>query len=221
MKQPLIFIWLFLFQLTTWAAVPQCVDLFEKQNPYRYVGGDSNRLITFGLEAELNTRENPNIVLDYRHPDYSDAARLRLSFDERVAMGIQRDKKFGLSMTRVAYVKLKTAPSYLPERLEYEGDGNFEINGLIFKKLNDARDFIELLNNRYGPSSIQGHVAFLNQEMVGASGYAIFSADRAQLSSLSRNYQLHLKDPAFKPAKNLLHHSIRMTELSFGVTKSV
>ncbi len=172
-----------------------------------FAEGNPERPISFGIESEMNFAENPNIVKDYKVIGFSDEDWAKLSFEERVAAANAAQSEVGFKKPFLE--KLSDRDERLPSTIINEGDGNIELNGIVFNNLDEARDFVSFLDERYGKSSLQGHVVRDNKTpFTGASGYTVFNSDYAQISALDRNFDIYLKNPDFTPAKNLSHHSL-------------
>jgi peptide deformylase len=191
-------------------ASPQtrALDLALPSGPSRGVGWDQNKPLSFGLESELNIRENPNLVDDYRLHFFSEEAWLGLSREDRIR--VARDEEEKRHHKGDPFLKkLSGAPKALPARLLAEGDGNCEMNGMVFSTFDELRAFVGYLDERYGPSSLQGHVAYKNHDALeGVAGWVVFEADAAQLKTLEKNFERYLTDPKVTPGKNLSHHSL-------------
>ncbi|MBI3551334.1 MAG: peptide deformylase [Elusimicrobia bacterium] len=184
------------------------LDLTLPPSPARGVAYDQDKPLSFGLESEMNVRENPNLVMDYRVYFKSEEEWLELSSEERIRIAREEEDQPHRKGDRFLK-RLSSAPKELPVSLLSEGDGNCEMNGFVFDSFDKLKDFIGYINDRYGPSSLQGHVAYKNYDRVeGVAGWVVFEADAAQLKTLEKNYRRFLVDATVTPGKNLSHHSL-------------
>lgn len=174
----------------------------------RFLGGDRRKRITFGLESEMNFRENPALLDDYRLKTVTDeqweamTEEGRLRAVEQVIQTTERKGTF-------PFVKTRTAPSWVPETMDAEMDGNSELRGAVFDNIDAVRVFVEAASRRYPHSYWQGHVVFPKQNSVdGLVGYSVIEGDIAQLKSLESGYAKHLGSPDFVPGRFLSHHSL-------------
>lgn len=169
--------------------------------------GDPKRPITFGIESEMNFVENPNLLLDYKIIGYDQNAWNDLPLKERLEAA--KTARLKVDPKTPFLEKLPGRNEKLPKIIINEGDGNVELNGLVFHNLDEVKDFVKYIDNRYGKSSLQGHVVRDNKsELQGISGFTVFESDHAQIRSLDRHFELHSKDNTFVPGKNLSHHSL-------------
>lgn len=172
-----------------------------------FVEGNKERPISFGIESEMNFVENPKLLDDYKIIGYSDESWNALSLTDRLEEAKKAQKKMGFKKPFLE--KLPNTDERLPKVIINEGDGNIELNGLVFDDISETRAFVNFIDERYGKSSLQGHVVRdKNTQFVGGSGYTVFNADYAQISGLSRNFDIYVDDKSFTPAKNLTHHSL-------------
>ncbi len=182
-------------------------ELQRSDTPH-FVSGKSEYPITYGLEMELNRNENPNLVLDYRLASIPEVEWVKLSKEQRLKKWKEFDERPLFGHEKGALVRLSKARKVLPETIEREGNGNVEMNGLIFKTVKETKSFLKYINQRYKRGSVQGHVVYVRTPVEGTAGWVIFEADRAQLETLERNYERYLENPAVVPGKNLSHHSL-------------
>ena len=172
-----------------------------------YVEGNPSRRVTFGIESEMSFVENPGFLKDYKVIGYTDEDWNKLSLDKRLE--VAKKAKESIGWKKPFLEKLPHADKRLPKIVINEIDGRFEINGLIFSNLDEAKDFVNFIERRYGKSSLQGHVVRDNKTpFSGSSGYTVFNADYAQINALERNFDIYSKNPDFVPARNLSHHSL-------------
>ena len=173
----------------------------------RHVRGDPLHPITFGLEVEVSIRENPKIVNDYRPANVREEEWKNTPFDKRVKTAREWEDRNLKIAHKILFEKMKDADPELPDKLESEGDGNFEFNGFVFKTQSDLKLFVERFVQRYGRGAMQAHVAYPQTPIKGTVGYVVFESDAAQFDTFDRNYARYLKDKTVTPAKNLVHHS--------------
>jgi len=174
----------------------------------RYVRGDPKRPISFGIEIELNVRENPRLVEYYRIPSIAEPEWERLSSEARVQKSIAWEKEIYKDYKAVAYVRRASTPKTYPEKLLNESNGNVEMNGLVFDTDEGARAFLKDFETRFGTGALQGHVVAEKGPLPGLAGYTVFKADENQLATLEKGYARYLSDPKSIPGKSLMHHSL-------------
>ena len=207
----------------TYATTTECAALFEalstkgsvelkdlpRARALRFFKSDPKNQLSFGLEAEINMRENPRVALFYRTPDLSEADWLVLPEANRIQLATEHNlKNLKAKKDTLAFVKLSGSPEVLPKTLTFEGNGNFEIHGQVFNTIFEAQEYIHLVTELFGKASWQGHVAFSNEPAVGAAGYAIFESDLAALSKLETGFNRLQTNPNFWPAKSFVHNSL-------------
>ncbi len=198
----------FLVESYETSAADDVRDLRLPTPPARNVQFNKDMPISFGLEAEMNVRENPDIVMDYRVDSFSEEDWLPMDRQARIQAALERQRRNPDKGERI-FIKLSGASGELPAELLNEGDGNVEMNGMVFRSYADLERYVRDLFRRYGPSSLQAHVAYKDFDRVeGVAGYVVFEADAAQLKTLERNYTRFLADTRIIPGKNLPHHSL-------------
>lgn len=162
--------------------------------------------ISFGIEAEYANSLTSPILHDYRFSKMSDQEWVKLADQERMELAFKEIKK---NKKQAQFLKIDSAPEWLPPVVYGENDGNFEFNGMIYNSLDDAKGFLQQLEQRYGKGFYQGHVVSYNGTPIkGLAGYLLFESDLAQLQTLEVNFQRAQKDSNFEVGKNLVHHSL-------------
>lgn len=173
----------------------------------RYLGGDYNIPITFGLEVELLLKDNPNIVKFYKVEGYEDSVWAALSIDEKLKISQKAIDK--ADAYEEIFIKLPGGHAKLPDTIFVEGHKTIEANGIIFDSIGETEDFLKYFSENIGRGSFQGHVAYKDYSKVdGVTGYIIFESDLAQLDNLERGYSRYLGDNSIIPSKSLVHHSL-------------
>jgi hypothetical protein len=173
----------------------------------RYLGGDYNIPITFGLEVELLLKDNPNILKFYKVEGYDDRAWSALTIEQRVTISQKAIDK--ADPYEEVFLKLPGAHEKLPKTIFVEGHKTIEANGMIFDSVGEIEDFLKYFSDNIGRGSFQGHVAYKDLSKVdGVTGYIIFESDFAQLQNLERGYTRFLSDSNVVPSKSLVHHSL-------------
>jgi hypothetical protein len=173
----------------------------------RYLGGDPEIPITFGLEVELLLKDNPNLINFYKLDSFSDEEWLGLTQAKRLELA--QSAVDNAQAYETIFQKLSSAHMSLPEGLFIEGHKTIEANNIIFDNIGDTEDFLKWFSENIGRGSFQGHVVYKNYVKVkGVAGNIIFESDLAQLDNLERGYSRFLLDPKITPSNNLIHHSL-------------
>lgn len=177
-----------------------------------YFSSDSSASFSFGLEGELNSQSHPNLVKYYRPVDIPSELWNPLVLEDKIELA-RRIERANFLMTKgsKAYslqpdtLHDDLLASLLPRTLDFEGNGNVEINGTIYYTLFDLYKALSDLSDLFGPLFFQSHVVWPTRALKGIAGYTAFSADEAQLDVLERGWNLRKQRD---PSKNFLHSSL-------------
>ncbi len=173
---------------------------------------ESPNELGYGLEAEINIIENPNIINYYRPVEISESDWLAYSQEKKLQIAKVSEANARYAYHKVIYKKLSTSPEFLQDTLESEGNGNVELNGYVFDYFSEYRIARLLLEDTIGVASLQAHVSLAGKRfdaLEGSAGYSIFSADMAQFTSLEAGFQKYLSDPLSRtPGLNLSNYSL-------------
>ncbi len=168
--------------------------------------------LAYGLEAEINITENPNIINYYRPVEISESDWRTYSREKKLQIAKESEANARYAYHKVIYKKLSTSPEFLQDTLESEGNGNVELNGFVFNYYSEYRIARLLLENTIGVASLQAHVSLAGKRLdalEGSAGYSIFSADMAQFTSLEVGFQKYLGEPLKRtPGLNLSNYSL-------------
>jgi hypothetical protein len=198
------------------AAAAPCADVFEQLYPenaphrVRFVRGEPQNDISYGLEAEFNIQNAPGLLEWYRPSSHTDAQWFAMSIEQR---------KASLNGGSGSYmVKTSRAPEWLTDSLSSD-PGGAELITKVTNKLEEALSWVRQVETQAGGDGgtrskafyWQGNVAFKHdgafarQNRDGLEGYVRATGDYAQFGKLHTGYEQHQRDPSFIPAKNLGH----------------
>ena len=196
------------------ASAAPCADVFDQLYPesgtakVRFVHGEADNDISYGLEAEFNVQNAPGVLEWYRPSSQTDEQWFAMSLDQRKAM----------VTTGSGMVKTGRAPAWLHESLSSD-PGGAELMTKVTNQLEEALSWVRQIEVQGGGDAgarskafyWQGNVAykhsgaFSRENRDGLEGYLRATGDYAQFGKLHTGYEAYLQNNAFIPSKNLGH----------------
>jgi hypothetical protein len=196
------------------ASAAPCADVFDQLYPetgaqkVRFVKGEAENDISYGLEAEFNVQNAPGILDWYRPSSQTDDQWFAMTVDQRKAA----------VTTGSGMVKTSRAPAWLHESLSSD-PGGAELMTKVTNKLEEALSWVRQVELQGGGDAglrskafyWQGNVAykhtgaFTRENRDGLEGYIRATGDYAQFAKLYNGYEFHQQKASYIPAANLGH----------------